>query len=140
MIDEKDKLIIDALRQNARLSTKQIAKKANIPITTVFNRIRNLEKNGIIKGYSCVIDNKKLGKGISAHILININFDKLSKKMMNESDNYAMAGIRSAKKTLEDEEHEGQCEYRRNAIFNLDSALLWLDMKKEHAKESINPE
>jgi Lrp/AsnC family transcriptional regulator len=86
MIDEKDQQILEALCRNARLSTKQIAKKTNIPITTVFNRIKNLEKNGIIKSYTCVLDKKKLGRGVSAHILLNINFDKLSKKMMNEED------------------------------------------------------
>ncbi len=86
MIDEKDKHILEVLCDNARLSTKQIAKKTNIPITTVFNRIKNLEKNGIIKGYTCTLDGKKLGRGVSAHLLININFDKLSKKMMNEED------------------------------------------------------
>jgi len=86
MIDEKDQQIMEALSRNARLSTKQIAKKTNIPITTVFNRIKNLEKNGIIKSYTCVFDKKKLGRGVSANILLNINFDKLSKKMMNEED------------------------------------------------------
>jgi DNA-binding Lrp family transcriptional regulator len=86
MFDEKDKQILTVLRSNARLSTKQIAKKTNIPITTVFNRIKNLEKNGIIKYYTAILDKKKLGRGVSANILLNINFDKLSKKMMNEED------------------------------------------------------
>jgi len=85
-MDEKDRQILDALCRNARHSTKKIAKKTNIPITTVFNRIKSMEKNGIIKGYTCVVDRKKLGRGVSAHILLNINFDKLSKKMMNEED------------------------------------------------------
>lgn len=86
MIDEKDKQILEVLSRNARLSTKQIAKKTNIPITTVFNRIRNMEKSGVIKGYVTFLDKKKLGRGVSANILININFDTLSKKMMNEED------------------------------------------------------
>ena len=49
-------------------------------------RIKSLESKGIIKGYTCILDRKKLGRGVSAHILLNINFDKLSKKMMNEED------------------------------------------------------
>ena len=86
MFDEKDKPILEALRKNSRLSTKQIAKKTNIPITTVFNRIKNLEKKGVIKAYTCILDKKKLGRGVSAHIMIKLNFDILSKKMMNEED------------------------------------------------------
>jgi Lrp/AsnC family transcriptional regulator len=86
MIDEKDKQILEVLTKSARLSTKQIARRTSIPITTVFNRIKSMEKEGIIKRYTCVLSRKKLGRGVSAYILININFDKLSKKMMNEED------------------------------------------------------
>jgi DNA-binding Lrp family transcriptional regulator len=86
MIDEKDKRILEILSTGARLSTKQIAKKTNIPITTVFNRIKGMEKEGVIKRYSCVLDKKKIGKSVSAYILLKINFDKLTKKMMNEED------------------------------------------------------
>jgi DNA-binding Lrp family transcriptional regulator len=74
-LQEKDEKIISALEKNARLGVKQIARTTGIPITTVFNRIKNLEKKGIIQGYRAVIDRKKLGKEIEAFILINIAYE-----------------------------------------------------------------
>jgi Lrp/AsnC family leucine-responsive transcriptional regulator len=73
-LQDKDMTILEALQDNARLGVKQIARKTGIPITTVFNRIKNLEKNGIIKGYTAIIDKKKMGKEIEAFILINIAY------------------------------------------------------------------
>jgi len=76
-LQEKDLKIIEALEENARLGVKQIARKTDIPITTVFNRIRNLESRGIIQGYRAIIDKKKLGKEIEAFIIVNIPYNSV---------------------------------------------------------------
>jgi DNA-binding Lrp family transcriptional regulator len=76
-LQDKDLKILEALEKNARLGVKQIARTTDIPITTVFNRIKNLEKRGIIEGYRAVIDKKKLGKEIEAIIIINISYDSM---------------------------------------------------------------
>ncbi len=59
--DENDFRILKKLAKNARLSTVEIAKNLNIPQTTVSNKIKNLEKKGIIMGYRAQIDFIKLG-------------------------------------------------------------------------------
>ena len=69
-MDDKDYAVLNVLRKNAKLSTKQIAKKTGIPITTVHNRIKKLESSGIIKGYTTILDNKLIGNVI-AFILIS---------------------------------------------------------------------
>ena len=51
-IDQKDIQIIEILKSNARLTTKDIAKKVKLPITTVHNRIKKLEINNIIKNFT----------------------------------------------------------------------------------------
>lgn len=70
MLDEKDLRIIEVLKQNSKLTTQQIAKKVNIPITTIHNRIKNLERLGVIKGYSVVLDYKMLGRPILGYVLV----------------------------------------------------------------------
>lgn len=80
MLDEKDLKILEILKQNAKLTTKQIAKKVGMPATTVYNRIKGMEESGIIKGYMVSLNNKKLGKNISAYILITVDY-KLLKEM-----------------------------------------------------------
>ncbi len=80
VLDKKDEAIISALKENAKLSTQQIARRTRIPITTVHNRIKKLEKEGVIKGYTVILDNKKIGKPLAAYILITVDY-KLLKKL-----------------------------------------------------------
>lgn len=75
-IDEKDYRIIDIIKENSHLSTYKISKKTGIPVTTVHNRIKKLEKEGIIKRYTVVLDYKKLGLPITAHILVHYHIEQ----------------------------------------------------------------
>ena len=77
ILDKKDTAILAALKENAKLSTQQIAKRTRIPITTVHNRIKKLEKEGVIKGYTVVLDNKKVGKPLAAYILVTVDYKQL---------------------------------------------------------------
>ena len=79
-MDEKDVKILDVLKKNARLSVKSIARLTGIPVTTVHNRIKKMEKEGLIKGYTLSLDYTKLGKPIMAYILITVDY-KLLKNM-----------------------------------------------------------
>jgi len=74
MIEEKDKKILELLMQDAKLTTKQMSKKTLMPITTIHNRIKKMEKEGIIKGYYVKVDQKKLGNEIAAFILVGVTY------------------------------------------------------------------
>ena len=65
MIDEKDRIIIDALRKNARITLSELAKLVGISDVAVKKRIKKLEAAGIIKGYRALIDPFKLGYAIA---------------------------------------------------------------------------
>ena len=71
-MDQKDMKILELLQTNAKLTSQQISKKTLIPITTIHNRIKKMEKNGIIKGYTIKLNHKKLGKGVLAFVLITV--------------------------------------------------------------------
>ncbi|MBN2121701.1 Lrp/AsnC family transcriptional regulator [Candidatus Micrarchaeota archaeon] len=68
--DEKDLLVIDELKRNSRLSEQKIARKTGIPMTTVHNRIKKLRESRTIEGYTIKLDYAKLGKPISAFVLV----------------------------------------------------------------------
>jgi Lrp/AsnC family transcriptional regulator for asnA, asnC and gidA len=70
VLDEKDIVILETLRENASLSIQKIARKTRIPIATVHHRLKRLRAEGIIKKYTIIIDQTKLGKKLVAHILI----------------------------------------------------------------------
>ena len=55
-IDEKDKLILELLMKDGRMSYSVIGEKIGLSRTAVKNRITELENVGIIKGYRAVID------------------------------------------------------------------------------------
>ena len=76
-MDKKDTAILAVLKENSKLSTQQIAKRTRIPITTVHNRIKKLEKAGVIKCYTVILDNKKIGKPLAAFILVTVDYKRL---------------------------------------------------------------
>ena len=86
IMDKKDEKILELLRENSKLTTHQISKKTLIPITTVHNRIKKLEKEGIIKKYTLELDNKKLGKTIAAYVHITVDYRLLKELKMSQQE------------------------------------------------------
>ena len=72
--DEKDNKVLKALAENSKARTSQLSKELRMPITTVHNRIKKLEKEGIIKSYTIIQDYKKLGKDILGYILVTVMY------------------------------------------------------------------
>ncbi len=74
-MDRKDRIIIEMLSKNARISYSEIAKKLKISETAVRKRIKKLEEKGIIEGYTVKVNPSKLGYKSIAHIGINTRPD-----------------------------------------------------------------
>ncbi|MGM5484314.1 MAG: Lrp/AsnC family transcriptional regulator [Nanobdellota archaeon] len=85
-LDDKDHKILEMLVKDSSLSTQKIAKKTLIPITTVHNRIKRLEKGKVIEGYTVIINKKKIGKNIFAFILIRVDSNYLKEKKITQKD------------------------------------------------------
>lgn len=72
-LDDKDFVLLDELRKNAKQSVFQLAKKTAIPPTTIHNRLKKLRENKIIKGYTVLIDREKIGQNLCALIFIYLD-------------------------------------------------------------------
>lgn len=68
VIDDLDRQILTLLQKDARLSYREIAKELGIAVGTVYNRIKRLEEDGVIKGFYPKLDYEKLGYGLTAII------------------------------------------------------------------------
>ena len=68
--DDVDIRILSVLQEDCRLSFNKISKKTGISVGTAFNRVRSLEKKGILKGYTAIIDSGKLGYSLTAIIMV----------------------------------------------------------------------
>lgn len=61
-----DARILRALREDARQSNRQIARRLDVAATTVGKRLADLEERGVIRGYRADIDYARLGLGLVA--------------------------------------------------------------------------
>lgn len=60
-LSDVDLKILKALLEDARFSSRQIAKNVGVSVGTVLSRIKKMEDEGLIKGYSVILDHEKLG-------------------------------------------------------------------------------
>ena len=76
-LDETDVKILKMLISDARLSSRQISKKSGVSIGTVLTRMKKMEKEGVIKGYSAIVDHEKLGYQLTALTEITVSKGRL---------------------------------------------------------------
>ena len=77
LLDELDVAILRRLNADARKSFRDIARELRVSISTISNRVKRLEREGIIVGYIPVLDEKKLGYDVLAVIGVRISKGKL---------------------------------------------------------------
>lgn len=71
-MDEFDQKILELLQANARESFATIGKEVNLSAQAVGKRVRQLEENGIIEGYTLKVNDEKLGIDIKAYITLKL--------------------------------------------------------------------
>jgi DNA-binding Lrp family transcriptional regulator len=76
-MDNLDFSIISALNKDARKSFRNIAKELKVSLSTVSNRIKRLEDNGIIERYIPIVNREKIGYELTAVINIKLTHGKL---------------------------------------------------------------
>jgi len=64
--------LLRALQANSKRSLRELAREVGLPISTVHEKIRRLEREGIIKKYRAVLDEKRLGFLVTGFILVSI--------------------------------------------------------------------
>ena len=87
MIDNKDQIILNELKKNSRVTTKDLSKNVEIPRVTVHDRIQKMIKNGVIKSFDVKIDYNKIGLPTEVFIFVsflpnaNISQRELAKRI-----------------------------------------------------------
>ncbi len=71
MIDDKDLAILGILKKDSRRSTKAIASELEMPRATVHERIKRMMEKGVIRGFTVKLDHSKMGRPITAFVLIS---------------------------------------------------------------------
>ncbi len=82
--DVQDKAILDVLIEDSRMSTRKIAKKLDMPHSTVHKKIQQMIQRGIIEGYTIKTNLRKVGKGTLAYVLVGTKPEVQYAHMMEE--------------------------------------------------------
>lgn len=99
--DAIDKKILALLEHDARISNAELAEKVNLSPTPCLRRLRKLEKSGLIKAYTAVLDEKALGLQASALLFVNLekntkengeNFEAALQLLPEVMECYVVAG------------------------------------------------
>ena len=88
-IDNVDRKILRMLQENSKITNAYLSKQIGLSPAPTLERVRKLEKKGIISGYHAQLNLSKIGLGVSTFVLvslkehnkknINIFLDKINK-------------------------------------------------------------
>ncbi|MDP3360324.1 MAG: Lrp/AsnC family transcriptional regulator [Lutibacter sp.] len=84
-LDLTDKKILNLLQQNSKANIKEIALKIGLTQTPTYERIKRLEKEGVIKNYIAVLDKEKVGYTIEVFCQVTLLVH--SKEMITRFEN-----------------------------------------------------
>lgn len=69
-LDNIDKRILNALQKDSSLSNNQLADLVGLSPSPCLRRVRILEENGFIEGYSARVNNEKLGLNLTLFVRV----------------------------------------------------------------------
>ncbi|MEN8187149.1 MAG: Lrp/AsnC family transcriptional regulator [Bacteroidota bacterium] len=108
-MDTIDKKILTALQKDARMTMKELASEVGISTTPVYERVKRLERNGILN-FKAIIDKKKLGYSMIVFCQISLNSHEID--IINQFENH----INSLPEIVESYHTAGSFDYLLKVI------------------------
>ena len=71
-MDTIDYKILRCLKENARQKASAIGESINLSVSAVLERIRKMEKNGLIEGYTVILNQRNLGNDMAALMEVSL--------------------------------------------------------------------
>ena len=105
MIDQTDLKILELLQQDSKMKMKAIADAIGMTITPVYERIKKMERDGIIEGYSVRVDPRKLGYQLVAYCSVTLK--EHSQKNLKQFE----SGVQQLSQVLECNHMSGSFDY-----------------------------
>lgn len=72
-LDARSYHILRVLESDGRISNIDLALRVGLSPSACLRRVQEMERNGIIKGYRASLDHEKLGKGITAFVMVGLS-------------------------------------------------------------------
>ncbi len=144
-MDNTDRRIIELLKENAKLGMKEIATEIGLTITPTYERVRRLERTGVITGYTVQLNRKKIGKNLQVFCQVSLKEHNLTllKKFENQVVNlpqvsgcYHIAGDHDYALMIEVADMDAYENFLREhlatipSIANVQSSFVMREIKK----------
>lgn len=71
-MDAIDKKLIQLLQKDAKMTIKELSSRLNLSNTPIYDRIKKLEKEGVIEGYTIQLNKKKFGLNLTAFCAVSM--------------------------------------------------------------------
>lgn len=81
-LDKTDIQILRILQENARITVKDLSLKVHLSPTPVFERLRRLENEGVVRRYTAILDAAKLGRGFL--VFCSVRLSRMGKEIAND--------------------------------------------------------
>ncbi len=81
-LDSLDKHILMLLQQDSSLKTKEIAVKIGLSVTPTYDRIKRLEKSGVIEKYVAILNREAVNKSVT--VICHISLQKHEKSLLTQ--------------------------------------------------------
>jgi len=105
MIDPFSLKILEALQEDSRLTVQQISERVGLSATPCWKRIKEMEANGLITGYTVQVDRKKAGLNIM--VMAEINLAHHTEKSVAEFE----AAVQATRQIVRCYSTTGQSDY-----------------------------
>src|SRR5215510_7385730 len=83
-IDEIDLRILDMLQRNGKLSQARIAGAVGLTTPSVNERIKKMERHGMIKGFVALLDHEKMGFPLTAYVDVALEHPRFEKGFIDD--------------------------------------------------------
>lgn len=71
-LDQTDKKLLDLLQRNSKRTNKELSSKLSLSVTAVYERIRKLERGGVISRYVALVNPEEIEKSFMAFCQIKL--------------------------------------------------------------------
>src|SRR5690606_32218002 len=71
-LDDVDRRIVACLTEDGRMSVNELAARVGVSRATAYARLDRLRSEGVITGFTAVVDPARVGYGLAALILVNV--------------------------------------------------------------------
>lgn len=86
-MDRLDYQILNELKKNARQTASDISKTIHLSVSTVIERIRKMEKSGLISSYTAIMDEQRLGNDITVLMEIGMEHPRYNEEFIKYINN-----------------------------------------------------